>query len=112
RRGLGANRRLGLPALGAVLGRRGGAIGEQPEPEVGVDPRPRHDPRAVARPDPRLVGVDDGVERGWVDEALVDEERLERPDAQLDVAQWRVVVAMLPDVVVVVVVIWVLVRHG
>jgi len=67
----------------------------------------------LARPDSRLVPIDDGVERRWLDEALVDEERLERPNAELDLAQRRVVVAMLRDVVVVVMVLFcVTVRHG
>jgi hypothetical protein len=50
RRVLEEHQLLALAALVAVLGRNCGAVGEQPASEVGVDPGPRHDPRAVRGP--------------------------------------------------------------
>src|SRR5439155_2113296 len=42
----------------------------------------------VARPDLRLVGVDDGVERSAIDDAFVDEQRLERFHAQSEIRRY------------------------
>src|SRR2546425_5191549 len=39
---------LALPAHVAELGDRSGGVGEEPRSERGIDPRARHDPRAVA----------------------------------------------------------------
>ena len=47
------------------------------------------DPRAVVRADLGLVGLDDGVERGRVDVALLGQNRFERAHAQLGLGQVR-----------------------
>ena len=58
------------------------------------------------RSDLGFVGVDDDVERGRVDQAFLDQHRLQRAHPQRDLGQVR----MLGVIVVVVVV--VIVRHG
>jgi hypothetical protein len=44
------------------------------------------------RADLGLVGLDEGVERGGVDVALLDEDRLERADAALRVGELGAVI--------------------
>ena len=48
----------------------------------GISPGSRHHLGAVARADALLEEVDDLVDRAGVDEALLDEERFQRLDAQ------------------------------
>jgi hypothetical protein len=74
-------------------GRRG--IGQQPFAKGRVDPGPRHHARAVARADAGLVGVDQRVERGGVDVALLREHGFERAHAQVHLAEFAVVVAVI-----------------
>ena len=70
------------PPVVAELGDRCGRVGQQALLEFRIDPGVRHDPRAVARADLVLVGVDHRVERGRIDEPLLDEQRFERHDPQ------------------------------
>jgi hypothetical protein len=56
-------------------------------------------PRLTDPPDLGLIRVDEGIESCRVEEALVDEQRLERADAQLDLGQRGAVIAVLLDVV-------------
>ena len=91
---------LALAPAEAELGRGGRAVGEEPRPEGGIAPRPRDDPRAVARPDLRLVGLDDEVERGRIDIALFDQHGFERADAQRRLGEFRAVVVIVVVVVV------------
>src|SRR6185369_9126409 len=81
------------------------AVLEQPPLERGIHPGARDDAGTVAGTHLRLVGVDQLVERGGVDQTLVDQQRLQCPHAQLDGGQRRAVLAMLLDVVVIVVVV-------
>ncbi len=76
---------LTLPAGVTQFGDGGGGIREQPLLVGRVYPGPRHDPRAVARPDLVLERVNERVERGGIDQALFDEQRLERLDAERQV---------------------------
>jgi hypothetical protein len=69
-------------------------IGEKPLLEFGIDPSARHDARAVARPDFVLVGIDQGIERGRIDQALFDQQRLERHHPQGRV-RWQLLVVMV-----------------
>ena len=57
-------------------------VGEEALLVVRVDPRARHDLGAVVRADVLLVGADDAVDGLARDEPLLDEQRLERADAQ------------------------------
>ena len=66
-----------------------GRVFEQPLLEFGIDPGARHDPRAVMRPDLRLAGLDDRVERGGIDIALLGQDRFKRPDAELQIGEFR-----------------------
>ena len=67
------------------LGNRGGCVLEHPFLVLGVDPGPRHDARAVVRPDFVLHRVDQGIERGRVHEAFLDEQRFERLDPECEI---------------------------
>jgi hypothetical protein len=55
-----------------------------------------HDMRAVARADLHLVGLDDRIERGRVNEPLGDEDGLERADAELHVGEVGALVVIVP----------------
>ena len=57
-------------------------VGEQPLPEAGIDPGPRHDPGAVMGTDAGLEGLDPRVDRGGIDQALLDQDAFERLDPQ------------------------------
>lgn len=110
---------LALPPAIAEFGDRGGAVGEETGLEGRVGPGLRDDARAVARADLRLVGLDDQIERGGVDVALLDEHGFERADAQRGFGQLRtvvvimvVVMTMVVIVVMVMIVIVVVVMHG
>ena len=59
--------------------------------------------RAVARADLGLVGLDDGVERGRVDIALLGQHGFQRADAKLRLRQLRAVLVIVVMVVIVVV---------
>ena len=60
----------------------GSTVGEQTLPVCGIDPRPRDHAGAIARTDLRLVTLDDRIDRGRIDHALLDQYRLERLDAE------------------------------
>ena len=90
-------------------------VGEQRLLEVRIGPGLGDDARAVVRADLGLVGLDDGVERGRIDVALLGQDRLERAHAQLRLGELRAVVVIMVVVVtmiVVVMMIVVLVGHG
>ena len=86
---------LALPADVPERGDGRAAVGEQPAAVVRVGPRPGDDARAVVRADPRLVGLDQQVERRRIDVALLGEDALERADPQLRVGQLRALVAVV-----------------
>ena len=58
------------------------------------------DTRAVVGPDLGLVGLDDGVERGRIDVALLGQHRLQRAHAQLRLGQLRTVLVIVVVVIV------------
>ena len=74
---------LALAAGEAERGDRGGRIAPQPVGEGGIAPGTRDDLRAVTRADLGLVGVDDDVDRGGVDQPLPDEDRLQRANPRV-----------------------------
>ena len=86
---------LALAAAVAERRDRRGGVAAQPLAELGVDPRPGHDPGTVARPDPGLVGVDQLVERGRVDVALLGQQRLERPHPDVHLVEFAVIVLVV-----------------
>ncbi len=57
--------------------------------------------RTIVRADFRLVGLDDGVERGRLDIAFLGQNRLERADAQFGFGQVRMVVIVMMVVIMV-----------
>src|SRR4029078_851369 len=61
-------------------------------------------PRAVARPDLGLVGLDDGVERGRVDIALLGQHGFQRAHPKLRLRQLRAVIVVMVVMMIVVVV--------
>jgi hypothetical protein len=75
---------LPLRPLEAHLGDGGSAVLQQAGFVLRVGPRLRHHLGAVERADVFGVGLDELVEHGRVDEALLDQDRLERFGAQLD----------------------------
>ena len=91
---------LALPAGVAEGGDRGGGIGLEPVGEGGIAPGAGDDAGAVAGADLGLIGVDDDVDGGWVDQALDDEDGFERTDA----GGHRVEVVVVIVVIVVVIV--------
>ena len=88
---------------------------EQRLAECGIGPGPRHDLRADMRPDLRLVGLDDRIERRRIDVALFRQDRFERPDPELHFRQLGavlvVMVMIMPVPVPVLMVVVVVVRH-
>jgi hypothetical protein len=60
------------------------------------------DLRAIVRTDLGLVGLDDGIERGWLYIALFGQDRFERADADLHLGQLRAVLVVMIVIVVVV----------
>jgi len=68
------------------LSDRAGPISEEASLVFGVDPRTSDDPRAVARTNLVLIGIDQGVECSLIDEPLLDKQRFERHYAQSWVA--------------------------
>jgi hypothetical protein len=94
---------LALPTGIAELcdGARG--IAQQAIPIVSVHPRARDDASAVARADFRLICVDQQVECGGIDIALLGQQSLERPNAALglgEVAVLGVIVSVAAIVIV------------
>src|SRR5262249_52667872 len=70
-----------MPALGpgdSQLRACRHGVGEEALSERRVDPRPRHQAGAVARSNFALVGVDDRVQSGRVNQPPFDQELLER----------------------------------
>ena len=70
------------------IGRLAGVF-EQARLEVGIGPGARHDAGAVMRADLGLARLDDLVERGGIDIALLGQDGFERPHPQLQVRQIR-----------------------
>ena len=62
---------------------------------AGIGPGLGDDDRAVARADLGLVGLDDGVERGRVDIALLGQHGFQRADAKLRLRQLRAVLVIV-----------------
>ena len=89
---------LALTAAEAELGDRLRRVVEKPVAVGGIAPGLGDDPGAVARADLRLVGLDEDVERGRIDVALLGQKRLERADAKLDLVEMRVLVVVIVDV--------------
>jgi hypothetical protein len=83
---------LALAARVAQRRDRGGRVAQQPVAKVRVDPGSCHDARSIARADARLVGIDQRIERGRIDVALLGEHRFQCPHAQVHVAQFAVFV--------------------
>jgi hypothetical protein len=72
---------VALGAAVAHLGDGGRAVAEQAVAERGLGPGPRHHLRAVQGADVRLVVLDDVVDQLRVDQPLLDQQGLERLDA-------------------------------
>ena len=68
---------------------------EQRALERRIGPGPGDDAGAVARPDPGLVGLDDHVERGRIDIALLGQHRFQRAHAQLHLGHLRAVLVIV-----------------
>ena len=82
----------------AELRDRGSRIGQQALLVGGIDPGPCYHPRAVARADLVLVGIDQRIERRRIDQPFFDQQRFERLDSQGKVRRNRlvsVIVAMV-----------------
>ena len=93
-----------LKALAAAVAeRRDGRrrVAHQPVVEGPIGPRPRHHTGSVARADARLVGVDQHVQRGRVDVALLRQHGFERANTQVHLAELAVVAVRMRVVVVV-----------
>ena len=71
----------------------------QPIGKIGIAPRLRHHLRAVARPNLRLIGLDDTVDRRRVDQTLFRQQRLKRLHPRLHVGIVIVVVVMIVVIV-------------
>ena len=70
-------------------------IVEQSRLEVGIAPGPGNNPATDVRPDLRLVRFDDPIERLGIDVTLLDQNRLERPDAELQLRELRAVAVVV-----------------
>ena len=66
----------------------GGGVAQQPFLVGRVAPGAGHHPGAVLRADPVLVGVDQLVERGRIDQPLLDQQRLERLNPERQLGRW------------------------
>ena len=84
----------------AELAHRGRPIRQQPLLVIRIDPSPRHDPCAVARPDFVLVDIDERIERRRINEPLRHQQRFERLHPQGDI-RWRVLMIMMLMIMVV-----------
>ena len=71
--------------------------------KLGIGPGLGDDDRAVARADLGLVGLDDGVERGRIDVALLGQHGFQRAHAKLRLRQLRAVLVIVVMVMIVVV---------
>ena len=87
----------------SVADRRGGVF-QQRLPECRIGPGLGDHLRAVVRADLGLVGLDDGVERGRLDIALLGQDRFERAHADLHLGQFRAMLVVM--VVVVIMISW------
>ncbi len=74
----------GTPERGKGLGR----VGEKLAAEIRIDPGPGDGPRAAMRADLVLIGLDNGVERGRIDIAFLDQDGFQRAHAQLHFRQF------------------------
>ena len=92
---------LALAAGIAELGDRRCRVLEQPRAIGGIGPGLGDDAGAVARADLRLVGLDQAIERGRIDVALLGQHGLQRADAQLGLRELGMVVVVVMMVVVV-----------
>ena len=79
-----------------------GGVREQRLLEARIAPGLRHHALADVRPDLRLVGLDDQIERGGIDVALLGQDRLERAHAQLQLGELGAVVVASVAVILVV----------
>ena len=85
-----------LRRLESDLGDRRGGIGKQTLLVGRVNPGPRHHACAVpAGPDFVFVRVDQGVERGRIDQALLYQQRFERLDPESQVVGDRLVLVVM-----------------
>ena len=87
----------------AHRGDRLGGVRQQRLLEFGIGPGLGDDDRAVARADLGLVGLDDGVERGRIDIALLGQHGFQRAHAKLHLRQLRAVLVVMIVVMVVIV---------
>jgi len=78
--------------------------------EGRIGPGASDDHGAITRADLGLVGLDDGVERGRVDVALLGQHRLQRPHPQLHLRQFGAMLVVV--IVVMVVVVVIVIGHG
>jgi hypothetical protein len=78
---------LALCTAKTEFGNRGGGVGEKALLESRIDPGFGDNSRAVTRAGFMFVGVDQGIERGWIDESFFDQQRFERLDAQRGVGR-------------------------
>ncbi len=83
----------------AELGDRRRGVGQQSLAKIGIGPGARDDARAIARADLLFVGLDQDVERGRIDVALLGQQRLERAHAQLGLRQLGMVVIVMVVVI-------------
>ena len=79
-----------------------GRVVEQRLLEVRIAPGPGDHALADVRADLRLVGLDDQIERGGIDVALLGQDRLERAHAQLHLGELGAVVVASVAVILVV----------
>jgi hypothetical protein len=56
--------------------------------------------RAIVRPDLALIGLDDGVERGRINVALLGQHRLQGAHAQLGLGKFRAVLVIIVVMIV------------
>lgn len=84
-----------LPPAIAKFCDGGGGILTQAR-EVGrIGPGPRDNARAIARPDLRFIGFDDGIQRSRIDEALLRQDRFERAHTQCHFREFGMVVIVI-----------------
>ena len=101
RRVLDRDQMIADPAHVAHRGDRLGGVLQQRLLERRIGPGLGDDDRAVARADLGLVGLDDGVERGRIDVALLGQHGFQRAHAKLRFRQLRAVLVVMIVVVVV-----------
>src|ERR1019366_4090303 len=74
------------------LSDRRGSIGKQAGLLVGVYPGPRHDLRAIPRPDLMFESIDQGIQRSLINESLLNQQRLQSLGTQRRVGRNDLVV--------------------